>query len=474
MSEETRRNEKLFLAGASLPIVEGAIAAMHGGAVGAIVGLGVSGIVYLVADEMAQRGKEITLPRPSLPKYRESSNEQGFLYRAFNGKDFRDEDSEEGPEEYAGEEDEEEDRYLEGLTFRELIELGVIQKAISRGEMLLGYTNGEARYGTWLDYYSCGVGGVSGSGKTTTVRCLLFQTVLARGKLIMIDPHIEQQEESLAAQFRVFQSSHIFPPCGDQQSAVAKRVRWLMKEYLRRKAGGKGPDIILVLDELNALIRRLPAELRKELADLLLTITQEGRKFGLFALLIAQRWSEQDLGGRNYGAAIRSCLASTLAHRFTDEEQAQKLAGRKNAAHCLELEQGHYLFRDTQGRLMEMITPLTLESDAIYIRSLLARMENTPENTPKPRENTPTSEVSRELENTPKPRENTPESTQETTSENTRLVELARQVLAMQADGMQKPDIMRNVWKVNPGGSEEYKRANEEYQQVMRFLVDML
>src|SRR5581483_12009662 len=102
MSEETRRNEKLFLAGASLPIVEGAIAAMHGGAVGAIVGLGVSGIVYLVADEMAQRGKEITLPRPSLPKYRESSNEQGFLYRAFNGKDFRDEDSEEGPEEYAG------------------------------------------------------------------------------------------------------------------------------------------------------------------------------------------------------------------------------------------------------------------------------------------------------------------------------------------------------------------------------------
>ncbi|MBV9690948.1 MAG: DUF87 domain-containing protein [Ktedonobacteraceae bacterium] len=457
MSEETR-NDKLLLAGASLPLIEGAIAALHGGPIGAIVGLGLSGIVYLVADEMAQRGKAVVLPRPSFQQG--SNNKQSFFYRAFNGKDFREEEE---PEEY------EEELLLEGLTFRELLELGVIQKAISQGKMLLGYADGVARFGSWEDYYSCGVGGVSGSGKTTTVRCLLFQTVLARGKLIMIDPHIEEQQESLAAQFKVFTTSHVFPPCGDNQSAVIKRIRWLMKEYTKRKEHGiKGPHIILVLDELNALIRRLPPELRKELADLLLTIAQEGRKFGLFALLIAQRWSEQDLGGRNFGAAIRTSLASTLAHRFTDEEQAQKLIGRKNAARCLELEQGHYLFRDTQGQLMEMTTPLTVESDATYIQRLLG-VENSPEKTEKPRENTPEREVS----DPPETPRNQAETT-ERTPENPQMLERARQIIAMQAEGAQKPDIMRQLWKVNPGGSEDYKRANEEYQHVMRFIAERL
>src|SRR5579883_383811 len=64
-------------------------------------------------------------------------------------------------------------------TFRELIDAGVVQEAIARGQMLLGYVEGQLRYGSWLDLYSCGIGGVSGSGKTTTVRFLLLQAVLA-------------------------------------------------------------------------------------------------------------------------------------------------------------------------------------------------------------------------------------------------------------------------------------------------------
>lgn len=459
MSDETR-NDKLLIAGASLPIVEGAIAAMHGGAVGAIIGLGVSGLVYLAADEMAQRGKVIALPRPSF-KRQTGSNKQGFWYRATTGKDFRDED------EVSGEDDEE--LYLDGLTFRELLELGVIQKAINQGKMLLGFVDGEPRFGSWEDYYSCGVGGVSGTGKSTTIRFLLFQTVLARGKFIMIDPHIDAEEESLARQFKVFTGSHVFPPCSDNPSAVIKRIRWLNKEYLRRKAGAKGPNIILVLDELNELIRRLPVALRKELADLLLTIAQGGRKLGLYALLIAQRWSEQDLGGRNFGAAIRTSLASRLAHRFGDEEQAEKLVGRKNAARCLDLEQGHYLFRDTQGRLMEMVTPLTLESDAEYIQHLLG-IETSPETPPKSHENTRDFVVS-EVPETPR---NQPETSPESTPGRTRFLELARQIIVMQAEGIQKPEIMRNIWKVNPGSTEAYKRANEEYQQVMRFIAEQL
>ena len=38
------------------------MALAHGGVVGGIVGLGVSGLVWLFADEMAKKGRGITLP----------------------------------------------------------------------------------------------------------------------------------------------------------------------------------------------------------------------------------------------------------------------------------------------------------------------------------------------------------------------------------------------------------------------------
>src|ERR1043166_725670 len=115
-NEEPRieRNDKLLIAGASLPIVEAAIAAMHGGPVGAIVGFGISGLVYIVADEMAQRGKAIALPRPSRPKRKRSEDGDGnkvgdFFYRAFTAKDFRDEHAEEEGEKASGSAEQEDD-----------------------------------------------------------------------------------------------------------------------------------------------------------------------------------------------------------------------------------------------------------------------------------------------------------------------------------------------------------------------------
>lgn len=52
--------------------------------------------------------------------------------------------------------------------------------------------------------------------------------------------------------------------------------------------------------------------------------------------------------------------------------------------------------------------------------------------------------------------------------------ELARRVMLLQAEGIQKPDIMRQVWGVNPGGSEDYKRAIAQYQEVMKFIAERL
>lgn len=362
-------------------------------------------------------------------------------------------------------------------SFYELLTDGTVQSAIREEKMLLGYTQGVIRHGSWLDLYSCGIGGVSGSGKTTTVRFLLFQAVLAGAKLVMVDPHIENIEESLAAQFTCFTNTHLFKPCGDTPSLILQRVQALKKELASRKrTGRKTPFVILVIDEFNAVMR--DKQVREEVAELLVSIAQEGRKFGLFAMLIGQRWASQDIGG----ADIRTSLASTLAHRFTDENQAGLLVGGRNAPKCLELPQGNFLFRDTNGVLSSMTTPNTVVDDGPYIQHLLrispeTSIRNQPESSVKPVESRSLTVVQRGDLTLVKPDRNLLESSVESSSEspsNEALDLLAIRIIQMQAQGMNKGEIIKALWGVAPGASDRYNQAQEAYQQAMQYMSDKL
>jgi hypothetical protein len=373
-------------------------------------------------------------------------------------------------------------------SFRQLIEDGTLSRVLQMGKMVFGYrTNGELRLGSWLDLYSVGVGGLSGTGKSTTVRNFLFQSILGKGKFIMVDPHISDEQESLAAQFRMFTNIHLLPPCDGTPKEVEKRIKWMKEEYFRRhKNGIKGPPIVFILDEFNELVRFLPDEIKKELADLLLTIAQGGRKFGIFAMIIAQRWSQQDLGGYPYGAAIRSSLSSILAHRLRDEGQAKALVGSKDSPRCTKLTTGHYLFSDTQGGLEEIITPDNSWKDVELIQQMLNSQvagllpetidyegrgntsENTGESTTKVHENTEPLYTESTL---------IPEKYDENTvlsRENTEIHTLAVEVIKMQQEGKNKTDIMRKLWNVNPGDNEPYRQATSQYGQVMTYIVERL
>lgn len=365
------------------------------------------------------------------------------------------------------------------LTFAELLDEGIIQAALLVGLICLGYVASPVagewvlRFGTWLDLYSCGVGGVSGSGKTTTVRFLLFQAILAGAKLLMVDPAIHEPQESLAAQFSMFKNIHLMKPCDDNADGVTKRIRWFWNEYRRRKARGiKGPAYIFVIDEFNEVVALLPSEIKKELAELLVRIAQSGRKYGLFVMVIGQRWSEQDLGGKPYGSQIRTSLAATLAHRFNDEEQAKKLAGSRYAADCPNLRQGHYFFRDTQGQMSYTITPDTIADDGVEIQYLLDELESTVESSLESPERGGHSLISKDTG----PLSNSATSAPgvENEDEITKIYTLARQVVRLQAKNVQKPDIMRQLWGVNPGGTEAYQQALEEYKRVMQFIAEQL
>lgn len=257
-------------------------------------------------------------------------------------------------------------------SFYDLLVSGAVRQALDQGKLILGYVlnqDGQAtlRYGTWREVYSCAVAGVPGVGKTTTVLFLLYQAILCGAKLIVVDPHIHEPQESLAARLVGFEKSFIFSACDDTTSEVLKRIGWLKDEIKRRKKRGvKQPMVIAVFDEINALMRI--DEVKKELTELLIVIEEEGRKYGMFALLIGQRWSRSDIGN----PAVRGAVASMMVHRLTDANQIELLLGTKKHVHpVLGLDTGHHMFRDTKGGLSEIITPHTTGGDGEYIRWLL-------------------------------------------------------------------------------------------------------
>lgn len=358
-------------------------------------------------------------------------------------------------------------------TFAEMLESGMVQAAISRGQMIIGFyaETHQPRMGSWLDLYSAGNGGVSGSGKSTTTRFLLFQAVMASAKLIMVDPHIGDPDESLSHQFSLLPASiHQIRPCDGRAVNVMKRVDWLSRELVRRKnTGVKTPALVFVIDEFNAQMR--VKEVREELSTLLLDIEQEGRKFGIFALLIGQRWSAQDLGG----ADIRTSLSSKMGHRFSDEGQAVRFMGSKHGKRLLELETGHWLFYDTKGKTSEMVTPETLAQDGRVIARILTGAATSE----------PTSEpdfITSEITSAPslylllgaEADATTDAPIERVDVQTDALTPQALRVLNMLREKRGQNEIIEEIWGFKSTDGRPYRAAVEEYRAVLATLASRI
>ncbi len=190
-------------------------------------------------------------------------------------------------------------------------------------------------------------------------------------------------------------------------------------------------------------------------------LIQEARKFGIFAMLIGQHWSASGIGG----AVIRQCLASALVHRQSDAEQAKKLLGLpQHAKATLTLPKGHHVFRDTDGGYTELITPAIHENDLAVVARLAH--ENSPITARK--QSTEPLKTSALIA-----LRNQPETSIRNQSEDA-LQARARDIIRLQAQGKQKPEIMRLLWQVSPGASAAYEQANREYTDAMKLVHQLL
>lgn len=250
-------------------------------------------------------------------------------------------------------------------TFAQLLDAGRVGRD---NPLLLGFDaeSGQELAGTWKDLYSAAIAGVSGSGKTTTVRFLAAQSALHGARWVLLDPHAEAGDDSLAGTLAPLSSTFLCEPATNGRTMLASVQ--LVADTLDRRLSNKSSDrwpLILAADEFTSLMR---GSLAEPLAKLIERIAQEGRKVLVFALVSGQVWTAERTGG----SALRDSLASCYVHRMKRRQANHLLQLGDELPETLMLPTGHALLYRTTGELVEVAIPNTTAADVERVGSLLA------------------------------------------------------------------------------------------------------
>jgi len=223
--------------------------------------------------------------------------------------------------------------------------------------LLVGYDmeTQQAVYEPFDAFYSSAVSGKTGSGKTTTIRSIAAQMVMAGAQLVVCDPHMGS-EQSTATSLLPLRAHMLIEPVSVPVQIVAALELVRSKGRERKRVGQAGNIILLIVDELNAIMRTDAAQF---VAQTLEEIAQEYRKYAIYALCIGQIWSARSMGGYS---DLRDSFASAVVHR-TDPAQARYLISNDDARSVGKLEPGQMVFSKTNGDVWRLAVPNCTKTD---------------------------------------------------------------------------------------------------------------
>lgn len=314
--------------------------------------------------------------------------------------------------------------------------------------LLLGYDADEGKPipGSWLDLFSVGIGGLSGSGKTWTGMFLVAQAMLHGARAAVLDPH-GGDVDSFTQRAAPLSGRYICDPAQDRKTMLAT-VRLFADEIERRKAKGRGEPWVLIADEFSALMR---GDLAEPLGLLMEAIAQEGRKLGIYGLALGQAWQVD----RSGGGSMRDSLASCYIHRLRPA-QARYLSGLSADSlpgDVLELQPGRAYLLTTRGELRRVAIPQMVESDVVKVAGLLS-------------DQAPTMPRIGPRETNGKPHGNQPESNGSAPGSTIVLSAESARILALFQEGGDIPSIVKDVYGVASGRT--YTERSKDVQAVIR------
>ena len=227
--------------------------------------------------------------------------------------------------------------------------------------LLMGYdADGGKLWGKGFNsLFSFGVGGLQGSGKTTTGRFLLGQAALQGARLVIVDPHRDTGEESLAGTLAPLRPAFALDPAADDDE-IREALRLIHAEIDSRERGARGPILIWAVDEWTDLARRRVAD---ELRDTARRVSTVGRKLGVYAAISGQGWTKESAG------EVRDYLTAAYVHKLRPPVARLLAPGIPSDVWTLEPGQA-YLDQTTGGRHLVRI-PDTTAADLGQVARLL-------------------------------------------------------------------------------------------------------
>ncbi|MFZ2518535.1 MAG: ATP-binding protein, partial [Anaerolineae bacterium] len=164
--------------------------------------------------------------------------------------------------------------------------------------LLLGVSLDGPVYGRLTDLLSILIVGRPGTGKTTLLRLLAEQAIMAGATVVAWDLHNDLRLTGVEL-------------CTDEATIGASAAA-IMTELDARRRNGRGQPVVVMVDELPLLARAVP-----EASTAMRRILLEGRKFAVYGLIAGQGASADLFDG---GRLVRDATASRFVFRTSTAE----------------------------------------------------------------------------------------------------------------------------------------------------------
>ncbi len=233
--------------------------------------------------------------------------------------------------------------------------------------MVLGFEpgTGKAITGGFHRIYSCGIFGVSGSGKTTGLYSIIAQSLLLYPeiKYMVIDPHADRPEGLTKGLPKTAHFEHL--DALNVRPGLTRFVHELDARLKTDRDYTAAPSVLLI-DELPVMMKSSQGQ---AVEAVLGRIASEGRKVACFALISGQDTRLKAAGGN------RDLLTSQIAYNLR-KKQARYLFDDSEIVDLHKVvreskEPGLCVFNSTDDIPVLMKQPFCTPADVLYVESLL-------------------------------------------------------------------------------------------------------